>query len=101
MANAQHKVYKTAHDLIEHKIKLLRELKAEQELINTKFDQIKKEIIKYIGDSEELRDKEEHLLLTYKNQVRECFNKKLFEEEHPRIARKYVTTQEVRVFLLK
>ena len=79
----------------------LKDLKAQQDHLKDIFDEAKKELALFMQDKSILVDSQNNLLATWKEQVRNTFDTKLFKSFEPELYNEYVKMSKTRVLLLK
>ena len=82
-------------------IQEMKVLNAEKEKIKTRFDEKKKQLCNLLGDREEFRDANDHLLLTYKKGVTRRFDSKEFKDSDKELYELFVVEKPTRTLLLK
>ena len=82
-------------------IKEMKVLNAEKEKIKTRFEEKKKQLCQLLGDKEEFRDANDHLLVTYKKGVRKSFDSKAFKDTDKELYELFVVEKPTRTLLLK
>lgn len=79
----------------------LKDLKAQQDILKKIFDEAKKELAMFMQDKSILVDVQNNLLATWKDQVRNTFDTKVFKSFEPELYKEYVKMSKTRVLLLK
>ena len=82
-------------------IKEMKVLKSEKEKIDTRFKEKYKQLCNLLGDREEFRDANDHLLVTYKKGVTRRFDSKAFKASDEELYESYVGEKPTRTLLLK
>lgn len=86
---------------VENKLKLLKQLDLERKTADRLYNEIKQEIINSIGEQEEIKNSQGHIILTYKYETKYLFDSKKFESDFPDIYKEYKKEQISRKFLPK
>lgn len=94
------KLWNSPKNILE-KIDRLRWLKLEAAKISQEAEELKEDIVYYMGNQEELKDNHGHTLCTYRTHVRETFDSKSFKNDHVEIYKLYIKQTQSKVFLLK
>lgn len=82
-------------------IKEMKVLKAEKEKIDSRFKEKHKQLCNLLGDREEFRDANDHLLVTYKKGVTRRFDSKSFKDTDKELYQSFVVEHPTRTLLLK